>query len=764
MVVLAAVLATALARPALAGQAAPLPPPHAALGQGVATAQVPRAAWPAEGPPRPLAARDVKFPPYQIQKLPNGLQIVAVLHHEQPVVSMRMIVRAGSALDPKDKLGVAELVAALLTQGTVDKSAKQLNDEVDFMGGAMGGGAGTDLSFLNMVVMKDSFETGLRMLSDMARRPAFSPEEIERQRQQMLSGLQVSLDDPSFIADAVFERLVYGFHPYGLPQTGTPQTLAAITREDLLAFHRRTFLPNNTIIAVVGDVTAQEAFDGVKKVLGDWEQRELPTDTFTTPPEPTRRVVIVNKLDAVQTEVRAGQLGIKRNHPDYMALNLAIRILGGEGANRLHQNLRTARGLTYGAQADMHTLRESGAIEASTNTRSEATGEVLRIMVDEVWRLQRERVRERELADAKAYITGSFPLTIETPDAIATQVLNVLFYGLPIEELESYRERVNAVTPDDIARVSRDYLRPDRLSIVLVGNAAAFSSQLRGIGFTNVEIVNMPELDLTAADFKARAAGGGLGLPGLGLGRPQLRYQPHGAVQAGPARASSPSAATAQALLAQVIEAKGGLDTLRGIKSITAETLSEMPSPSGGAVSARTTTHLVYPNRVRVETVLPDATVIQVFDGARAWVRDPKGVHDVPERALQELQGGFKRDTVTVLLAAHEGRVRARLLPDTTDEAGRRYQALELAGDGLDPMVLYVDPVTHLIARQTYVAGGLGRPLIEEVFRDYKSVDGVQIAFSATVRRGGEKVLQRQVRDIHVNAPVDPVLFARPTS
>ena len=213
-----------------------------------------------------------------------------------------------------------------------------------------------------------------------------------------------------------------------------------------------------------------------------------------------------------------------------------------------------------------------------------------------------------------------------------------------------------------------------------------------------------------------------------------------------------------------MIEAKGGLDTLRGIKSITAETLSEMPSPSGGAVSARTTTHLVYPNRVRVETVLPDATVIQVFDGARAWVRDPKGVHDVPERALQELQGGFKRDTVTVLLAAHEGRVRARLLPDTTDEAGRRYQALELAGDGLDPMVLYVDPVTHLIARQTYVAGGLGRPLIEEVFRDYKSVDGVQIAFSATVRRGGEKVLQRQVRDIHVNAPVDPVLFARPTS
>ena len=397
----------------------------------------------------------MNFPPYQLLTLPNGLQVVAVLHHEQPVVSMRMIVRAGSSLDPKDKLGVAQLAAALLTQGTTEKTANQLNDEIDFLGGAMGAGAGTDLSFLNMVVMKDSFETGLRMLSDMARRPAFASEEIERQRQQMLSGLQVSFEDPEFIANAVFERLVYGFHPYGLPQTGTPTTLAAITRDDIVAFHRRTFAPNNTILAIVGDLTADEAFEGVKKVFGSWERREVTGDTFIAPPDPTRRVVIINKPDAVQTEVRVGHVGVKRNHPDYMALNLAIRILGGEGANRLHQVLRTARGLTYGAQAEMDTNRESGAFEASTNTRSEATGEVLRLMVDEFWRLQRERVRERELADAKAYMTGSFPLTIETPDAIATQVLNVLFYGLPIDELQSFRERVNAVTVDDIERVAR---------------------------------------------------------------------------------------------------------------------------------------------------------------------------------------------------------------------------------------------------------------------------------------------------------------------
>ena len=458
--------------------------------------------WPSEGPPRPLAARDVNFPPYYLQTLPNGLQVVAVLHHEQPVVSMRMIVRSGGALDPADKLGLASLTAALLTQGTTSQSASELNDAIDFIGGALGTGAGTDLSFLNMIVMKDSFETGLRMLSDVARRPAFAPEEIDRQRQQILSSLRVSLEDPEFVADAVFRRLVYGFHPYAWPQIGTPATLASLTRDDLVAFHRRYFVPNNAILAVVGDVTKEEAFEGVRKAFGDWERRDVPEGKALAPPDPTRRLIVVNKPDAVQTEVRVGHVGVRRNHSDYMALNLAIRVLGGEGANRLHQVLRTERGLTYGAQAKMDTFKDSGDFEAATSTRSAATGEVLRLVVDQFWRLQRERVGERELADAKAYLTGSFPLTIETPDAIATQVLNVLFYGLPVQQLQSFRERVNAVTVDDIRRVSRYYLRPDRLAIVLVGQAAAVAPQLRRVGFGTFETVEIADLDLTTVDFK----------------------------------------------------------------------------------------------------------------------------------------------------------------------------------------------------------------------------------------------------------------------
>jgi zinc protease len=752
----------------------------AVLAAGAASAQT---RWPTERPPGPLPARSVRFPPYEIRTLSNGLQVVVVLHHEQPVVSMRLIVRAGSAFDPRDEIGLAHLAASLLDQGTsgaTPMSATEMNDAMDFIGGDMSAGAGTDLSFVNVLVMKDSFDVGLRMLSDMARHPAFAPAEIDRQRQQMLSSLQVSLDDAEFIANSVFDRLVYGFHPYGLPELGTPRTIAAISRGDLVAFHDRNFVPNNAILAVVGDLSAADAFDGVNRVFGDWAGRDVSAQPFIAPPDPARRVVVIDKPDAVQTEVRVGHLGVKRDTPDYMALNLALRILGGEGANRLHQVLRTERSLTYGAQAEMDTLKEAGDFEAETNTRTEATGEVVRLIIDEFWRLQRERVSERELADAKAYMTGSFPLTIETPDAIATQVLNVMFYGLPLEELQSFRDRVNAVTVDDIERVARYYLRPDRLSIVLVGNAAGFVPQLRRIGLGTFDTIEMGDLDLTTADFRTTGASGGpgpgrpgapvrpsgTGRPGAGLGAPRtgtsFAYQAQSATRSQPPVAA-PEAEYARALLDKVIAAKGGLDTLRGVKSITAVTDADTDSP-GGRVDARTKTFLQYPDHVRVETTLAGETIVQVYDGARGWVKDSRGTHDVPERTARELEASVTRDVLALLLAAHDGSVRPRLLPDIRDEAGRVYHALECSAPSLEPTVLYIDPDTNLIAGQRYVAGTGSHPLVEELFSDYKAVSGVQVAFTARVRRAGQTVLERHVTDIKINAPLDPALFKRPVT
>ena len=228
--------------------------------------------WPSERPPRPIAARDVKFPPYAFKTLGNGLQVIAVSHHEQPAVSLRLIVRAGAAQDPDNRPGVAALAATLLDQGTTTRSAEQIANAIDSIGGALGTGAGSDLSFIQAVVMKDSLNFALDLVSDVAQHPAFAPEEIERQRQQSLSGMRVSYDDPEFLANIVFDRLVYGFHPYGRPQSGTPETLAALTRDDLVAFHKKWFGANNAILAIVGDVTPEEAFAGAERAFGGWAQ------------------------------------------------------------------------------------------------------------------------------------------------------------------------------------------------------------------------------------------------------------------------------------------------------------------------------------------------------------------------------------------------------------------------------------------------------------------------------------------------------------
>ncbi|MGH9372240.1 MAG: M16 family metallopeptidase, partial [Vicinamibacterales bacterium] len=617
-----------------------------ALSAGTTTAQVPD--WPSERPPRPLPAREVKFPPYAIRTLGNGLQVVAVSHHEQPVVSLRLLIRAGGAQDPYEKPGVAALMAALLDQGTATRSAEQIQQAIDSIGGAIGAGSGTDLTFVNAVVMKDSFNFALELVSDIARTASFAPNEIELQRKQMLSGLTVSYDDPEYLAGVVFDRLVYGFHPYGRPDAGTPDSIASITRDDLLAFHKAWFGANNAILAVVGDILPDEAFAGAERAFGAWGKSTSTAEKPVDAPAPTRRLVIIDKPGAVQTEIRAGHTALPRRHPDYLALDLAMKILGGEGGNRLYRVLRSERGLTYGASADLNALKNSGNIVADTDTRSDSTAEALRLLVDEMWRLQRQRVSERELADAQAYLTGSFPLTIETPSAIALQVLNAVFYGLDLQELQTFRERVNAITVDDIQRVARTYLHPDRLSIVLVGDASLFQKQLAGVGFDQIERIPVNDLDLTAVDLRRKTAGvprlhptartadgrprdlaargeslvvfdgqrilAGSGAPPSNTaGIPGRRLPATRLARLGATTDSRHGLGAAAALVERAVRAKGGVDKLRSIRTVHAES-DLIAATDGGRVTVPTTIRVRYPAQFRIDSDLPAGRLVQVFD------------------------------------------------------------------------------------------------------------------------------------------------------
>jgi len=697
--------------------------------------------WPNERPPRPLAARDVKFPPYAVKTLANGLQVIAVSHHEQPALSVRLIVRAGAAQDPDDKPGIAALAATLLDQGTATKSAEQIANAIDSIGGALGVGAGTDLSFINAVVMKDSLNVGLDLVADVAQNPAFAREEIERQRQQSLSGLRVSYEDPEFLANLVFDRLVYGFHPYGRPQSGTPQTLASITRDDLLAFHKKWFGANNAILAIVGDVSAEEAFAGAERAFGKWGQASVQAGKIVDPPEPTRRVIVIDRPGSVQTEIRVGNIAIPRKHDDFMALDLASKVLGGEGANRLHRVLRSERGLTYGAVADFNALKQSGDIVAQTNTKSETTGETLRLIVDEVWKIIRERVGDRELEGAQEYLTGSFPLTIETPSQIALQILNAVFFGLNMNELQTYRERVNAVTVDDVQRAARNYLRPDRLTIVLVGDASAFVKQLPGAGFDKFEVVPLSELDLSAPDLRRKAA------PTRG------GYQPASYIAA-----PAPLKDEAKALLDKAIAARGGLAKLQAIKTVRAEGTMTYAT-AGNPATFTFTSYIEYPSKFRTDAVGPGGNISQVYADGVFWVDDGSGAKVLDEAASSPIRAVVERDTVRLLTRAATGKLIVRTVDAGADE-DPLVAAIELSGEGLSPVTLVINKTNGLIEQARYVSALEGRSV--ETYSDYRNVGGIQVPFHTVSRRGALSPVERDIKTIRFNVPLPATLFVKP--
>ncbi len=717
--------------------------------------------WPTERPPRPLPAREVNFPPYQMKTLANGLQVIAVSHHEQPAVSLRLILRAGGAQDPAARPGVAYVAAALLDQGTTTRTAEQIANTIDSIGGAIGTGATSDLTSIYAAVMKDSLGVALDLVSDLARHPAFAPEEIDRQRQLILSGLKVSYDDPDYLAGVVFDRLVYGFHPYGKPDSGTPESIAAVTREDLLAFHRRWFGPNNAILAIVGDVSAEEAFAGAERAFGGWSRIDLPPATVSEPPAPTRRVVIVDRPGAVQTEIRVGNIGLPRRDKDYLALDIATKILGGEGGNRLHRVLRSERGLTYGASADLHALKDTGNLVADTDTRSEKTGEALRVIVDEIAKLQRQRVEQRELSDAQEYLTGSFPLTIETPGAIALQVLNAVFYGLDLNELQTYRDRVNSITVDDIQRVARQYLHPDRLTIVLVGDAAVIRKQLPGVGFEEVESISIGDLDLSAPDLRRRPAPAAGGIAPIALGW-QAPASTRGAAPASDrARAAAPDV---QDLVARAVAAKGGLPRLRSIRTLRVQATTTV-DVQGTSTRFPITTSIRYPGAFRSESELPAGRLVQVFNAGDAWFQDRGGIHAAPPGMAEQMRGAVQRDSVMLLLALADGELPARRAPDASDGA-RTLPALEVSLPGTPPLTLLFDPVTSLIVKARYRLAGLPRgesTEAEESYSDYRDVEGLKVAFTTDVRREGAPALRRLVRSCEINVPLESTLFVKPS-
>lgn len=447
-------------------------------------------------PPRPFV-----LPEPIVRVLSNGLKLVVIERHSLPLVTLRLVVKAGAEADPAGLAGMAQLVAAVLTEGTATRNANEIAKAIDDVGGRMETGADWDASYATVSVLTDHGDLAFDLLADIASRPAFTPAEVERKRKQTLSALEIVREDPGYIADAVFNRLIFSGTPYSHPEDGTVESVRRMTVEDLKSFHSRFYRPANSILAVVGDISPEEAVNRAGKHFGAWQNGPAVSQAEGVVAwKSGRRVVIIDKPDAVQTEIRVGNLAVRRDSPDFYALSVANQILGGPATNRLFKALRSQQGLTYGASSDLVCHQPLGNWVAKTFTRTAETGKSLQLVLEQLNRLRDIPISEQELDAAQGYLVGHLALDFESAEGVAGQILELLVHNLPLDYWNRFPEKIRALTAQDVWMATRRYLDSERNVIVLVGNAAAFKKDLKKVGA--VRVIAVQALDLASPDLE----------------------------------------------------------------------------------------------------------------------------------------------------------------------------------------------------------------------------------------------------------------------
>jgi zinc protease len=477
-----------------------------ALVAVASTVAAPRASAVPPTPPAPQPMRELRFPAFEQRTLPNGLRLVAIERHSEPEVSLRLMLPAGRLYEPAAKAGLAGATADLLTQGTAGRSAQQIAAAIDGVGGSLDASSGADFADVSVSVTSDQLDLALELLADVVLHPSFPAPELERWRRKSLSSLELQRANPGYLANVAFQRLVFGAHPYGVPASGTPESVRGLTRDDLAAFHRSHYLPNGAILAVVGDFRPDQALAAVQRAFGGWVRGAAPRPpALELPSYPRRKVVVVDKPDAVQTQIRVGQAALAYTDPDFFTATVYGTVLGGSSSGRLFKEIRIKRGLAYGAYSGFAEHLVSGSFAARTSTKTASTVQALRLTLDEVAGMGKAPVPAVELEEAKTYLNGAFPLEIESAGEVAERVLTTLGYGLGREFLDSYRDRIGAVTAAAIQRFAGTRIQPERSVVVLVGNAAAFGPELaKELG--PFETIPAAELDPLAPGLRRRPA------------------------------------------------------------------------------------------------------------------------------------------------------------------------------------------------------------------------------------------------------------------
>ncbi|MCX7878534.1 MAG: insulinase family protein [Ignavibacteria bacterium] len=450
-------------------------------------------------PPKAGPPKDVTFPEYYDTTLPNGINLIVITNNKIPAVSVRLVFKESGSYHDGEKYGLASVTAELLTKGTVSRSAEEIAEQIDYIGGSISSDSDWDGTFLSLSVLKKHLPKGIEILSDVLQNPVFPEDEITRIKEQRISSVIQNKSNPDYLSDRMFSNVVFGNHPYAHPSEGTEQSIKSISRPDIINFYRKHYKSGKLILAFVGDITREEALGITEKYfsnLPSGDENENKLKIYLLDDTKPNSVYIVDKPGAVQANTKLGNIGVKRNNPDYIKIMVMNTLLGGYFGSRINYLLREEHGFTYGARSGFDSRIYPGEFSVNADVRTEVTDTSVSLIISELKRIREEKVSEDELSKVKNYLSGIFPLGLETANSVASRVIGLKLYNLPKDYYNKYISEIMSVTAEDVLETARKYIKPDNLAIVVSGEAKVLKNMLAKFGEVKVFNSDMKPLEL----------------------------------------------------------------------------------------------------------------------------------------------------------------------------------------------------------------------------------------------------------------------------
>ena len=697
-----------------------------------------KAAQPAQTSQRPSSYKALKYPPLnKIQaptparfELPNGMVAYLVEDHEIPMISVSSMIRAGSLWEPAQKAGLASIAGAVMRSGgTAKYPGDKLDEELDRLGAYVETGMGQDSGNASVSVLKEDIDRGISILAGILQNPAFPQDKIDIAKIAERDEIARRNDNPHGIVFREFSRVIYGKDsPYA--RLTEYDTINAITRQDLVAFHKQFVQPENIILGVVGDFKADDMRARIEKAFGSWARGGKPKPkTPEVDPAAGKRAGFysINKEDMEQSWVMMGMLAGRRDDPDYCALDVMNGVLGGGFASRLFSNVRSDQGLAYAVFSSWDAgWDRPGTFSAAGSTKPETTIKIYNSIRHEIEDLAEGGVTDDELSRAKDGILKGMAFESDSTNKIVRRMMSYEYYGYPRDFLEKYRAGVEKTTRADVARVAKQYLKSDQFAVLFLGKEKGYEQPLASLG-------KVASIDIAIPAPK----------------REEL------------AAATPESVAKGKALLAAARAATGGAALMK-VKDYTTVGEIKVETPQGPmAIKFEGTMNLGGKLLQKMQTPMGEMTM--GYDGKTGWMRMGQQTQDLPGSQAAEAEASFFRETILLLQKFEDATYAVQAL-GPADVDGKKVEGVAVSDPARKLQVkVFIDPATNLIVGKQFVAAIMGPPAeTEETYSDYREVAGVRMPFKTVARQGGKTRTDSTATEIKINPAVDDSAYKKP--